>query len=432
MSLFLGIDLGTSYFKIGLFDHDGALRGLGRVAVEPVCRAEGRYELATTAFWRKVRDGLASALAEAGASAAAIRGISYSSQANTFLLLDNRGAEITPLIFWHDQRARPLGAEIVAFGNTPEHARKTGLTGIAPEGAPSKCRWFAETERAIWAKAKRVMTISDYFTWCLTGELYGDAGTAALTGLYDLAARSWWPEALHVFGIDSAQLSKPLLPGSSCGKTTTRASEFLGIPQDTPFAVGSLDHHAAAIGSGIGSFADASLSTGTVLAALVLAPDILPAVSRIHGPHMNGGGYYRLAFDPNGAGELEEYQRHHAPALTLDQLVEEGDCAGSSQHGAAVRRILDRIVTTQRDLLAGLSVGDAPTAIAATGGGSRSPLLLQMQANALGATVVTSHGSERACLGAATFAAVAAGEYESLPLATAAMVHRAKEYIPAL
>ena len=34
MEYILGIDLGTSYFKLGLFDKDGNLRGLGRVAVE--------------------------------------------------------------------------------------------------------------------------------------------------------------------------------------------------------------------------------------------------------------------------------------------------------------------------------------------------------------------------------------------------------------
>ena len=34
MELVCGIDLGTSYFKVGLFDRAGRLIGLGRVPVE--------------------------------------------------------------------------------------------------------------------------------------------------------------------------------------------------------------------------------------------------------------------------------------------------------------------------------------------------------------------------------------------------------------
>ena len=47
---------------------------------------------------------------------------------------------------------------------------------------------------------------------------------------------------------------------------------MLNLPAGIPFAVGALDHHAAALGSGMGDLADASLSIGTVLAALVPIP----------------------------------------------------------------------------------------------------------------------------------------------------------------
>ncbi|NLF85611.1 MAG: carbohydrate kinase, partial [Lentisphaerae bacterium] len=68
MGLLLGIDLGTSYFKLCLFDTDLRLRGLGRQPV-PVAGPPPRQEVAVDAFWRTLRRGLDEALAAAGASA---------------------------------------------------------------------------------------------------------------------------------------------------------------------------------------------------------------------------------------------------------------------------------------------------------------------------------------------------------------------------
>ena len=65
MSRFLGIDLGTSYFKAGIYDDAGNLCGLGREAVPKVCDS-GRCELPVDAFWKALSSAITSALAEAG------------------------------------------------------------------------------------------------------------------------------------------------------------------------------------------------------------------------------------------------------------------------------------------------------------------------------------------------------------------------------
>ena len=87
MDLVLGIDLGTSYFKLGLFDRRGDLCGLGRVAVS-ARRPDDGCQLDADRFWSLLREGLEQALGDAKADAADIRAVSYASQANSFLLLD--------------------------------------------------------------------------------------------------------------------------------------------------------------------------------------------------------------------------------------------------------------------------------------------------------------------------------------------------------
>ncbi len=433
MALLLGIDFGTSYFKVGLIEPTGALRGLGRVAVGKDSSAPGRSEVSVERFWHLLRIGLAEALVQAGAEAGAIAGVSYSSQANTFLLLDRADAPLTPLIVWDDRRAHPLDPAVTAWGGAETFRRTTGFSGLAAEFAPAKWRWFQHQEPATWARVARVMTLSDYFTFALTGEAVGDASTAALTGMHATATGGWWPEAMEFFGVSSATLSRPLPPGTRCGQTVARARDLLGLPGGVPFAVGGLDHYMAAVGSGIDRLGDASISTGTVLAALRLVDRVEPVADCFHGPHFDDR-FYRLAFDPAGATQLEDYQRRFAPGRSIAELaalaatVPPGTApspslTGDRRHAVLVRGLMERISTTHRALLQRLRAPQPAARVIATGGGARSNEWLQINADMLEATIVAPRCHERACLGAAAFAAVAAGLFGQIPEALLAMVH---------
>ena len=92
-------------------------------------------------------------------------------------------------------------------------------------------------------------------------------------------------------------MSAPQAPGTAIGCICAHGRERLGLKRGIPFAVGSLDHHTAAIGAGLGRLAPVSESTGTVLAALRLADAYLPQPDYCVGPGVSGAGYYQLAFD---------------------------------------------------------------------------------------------------------------------------------------
>ena len=443
MALYLGIDLGTSYFKAGLFDDAGSLRGLGRVAVEPQTPAPGRVEVPVEVFWQRLRQALDQALAEANAGPDQVAALSYSSQANSFILLDRGDRALTPLILWTDARTGSVSEDWEAFAQSEAFQRHVGFQGISGGSAVGTWRWFADHEPAIWPRVRWQLTISDYFTFAMTGERVGDASTAAFLGLYDLAAKVWWPEALRTFGVDPERLARPLRPGTRCGLTTRQGAALLGVPAGIPVAVGGLDHHIAAFGSGVGRFADMSISTGTVLAALGLVDEPSQKPGCCHGPHVDGRRYFRLAFDPNGAGQLEDYQRRFAPSRSIDQLIalaaavpprtrpacEPSADFSNREHGIAVRQLLERIAAAHRSLVLQVSSLREIRRIAATGGGARSPLWLQIKADMLGVSLLRS-SSERACLGAATIAAAASGRFSTLDEAALAMIHPGGTFEP--
>ncbi len=431
MDLLLGIDLGTSYFKLALFDRSLVLRGLGRIAV-PTREDGDRRELDPEAFWQTLRTGLAQALAAAGAQAADIRGLSWSSQANSFLLLDADQTPLTPLILWTDRRGTTLPGPIRQLAERPDYVAVTGIgTGTGPNTAFAKLLWFQAEEPGVWTRADRFLTISDYLAFSLTGTFQGDAGTASLLGGMDQQTLAWWPEALRAVNLDASRLSTPLRPGTRLGRVTAAGAARLGLPAGIPVAAGSLDHHAASLGAGLGNGADVSESTGTVLACIGLTDTYRPRAGICFLPGLRPGTYAMLAFDNNGAGVLEWYQRTFAPNLTfreLDQLAESvpADCDGlvarplphlqpgltgfdhrRDAHGPGhyARAIMTATTDKLGELLDRLSPERRPGAAVATGGGAHSPFWLNLKRERLGINIFPAACPEPACRGAALLAA---------------------------
>ncbi|NLF23019.1 MAG: FGGY-family carbohydrate kinase [Lentisphaerae bacterium] len=431
MNYRLGIDLGTSYFKLGLFDPDLHLRGIGRVEV-PVRSGDNRAEVAVDAFWQTLRQGLEQALEGACARVDEISALSWSSQANSYVLLDGAANPLTPLILWTDTRAPEVPDVVRGLADRPDFVATTGLgCGLGRHAAVSKLVWMQRHDPALWRRTVRVLTISDYLSFALTGRFQGDAGTASLLGLLDQRALAWWPDAVTACGLSLAQLATPLRPGTVVGGCTEAGGSLLGLPSGARVSAGTLDHHAAALGAGLGACAPVSESTGTVLACVGLSDDYRPRAGVCHLPGTEPNAYALLVFDGNGAGVLEWYRRAYAPELTFQELdrlaaAVPPDCDGLTArpqahlqpglagfdnrqpdhgHGHYARAIMTASADTLGLLLDRLCPEGRPGRVVATGGGAHSPFWLQLKRERLGIDIVAAACREPACRGAALLAA---------------------------
>lgn len=424
MDVFLGIDLGTSYFKLGLFDRSGELLGLGRVATPTTSGKPGWREIPVKNFWSALRKGRSEALRKAKCSAEEIRGVSYASQANTFVLLDENNQPITPLILWTDARVPEPDPTVAEFQRDPIFLRVTGL-GIPTTTtmAVMKLKWFQQTQPGLWRRARRVMSISDYLTFCLTGQTVGDAGTASLLGLLNLPELDWGDDALQTAGLRREQMSTPLRPGTKIGNVTKKGTEYLGVPPGAGFTIGSLDHHLAALGAGVGQNAPISISLGTVLACLACSSQYAPKTNCIMGPAVEAGRYYQIAFDDNGASMLQWYRDTFAPKADFAELTAAAEivspgCDGlvfedkkfrgetpSHTQGHFVRAIMESTARTARQLMESLcDTTKKPAQAVATGGGAQSELWLSILRDTTGVEFIPAPCLEAAARGAAMLA----------------------------
>ncbi|TVR56110.1 MAG: hypothetical protein EA426_14090 [Spirochaetaceae bacterium] len=455
MGVVLGLDLGTSYIKAAVVSREGKLLGLGRTRFPVTTPSPGRAEVEIAAFIDVVVETVSEALDAARCETAEIVGVSYSSQANTFALFDSQLAPLTPLVVWTDVRADEHDAQLDAVAQDPEFLTTTGLGAFGKRMTVAKLNWFRRHRAKTWERTRYVLSISDFVAFLLTGQTAGDSSTASLLGIWDVVNARYWEKALLALRLDRSLFATARRPSTIIGATTHTLATRLGLPETAVVSAGSLDHAAAAVGAGIGRLADASESTGTVLAALGLIDHFGVETGMSTGPFAVDGLFYKLAFNDDGAGPLEAYQKAFAPGLTLAEL---GDLAASVppgangatgtldleeigdspsrnlnrayDHGTVVRAIMEQVAFSLDGLVRSALDGRKPRAIVATGGGARSDVWLQIKANVLGCDVIRTDCEEPGAFGAAVYAAVGCGWFGSVFDAQSAWLSETARFRP--
>lgn len=427
MRFFLGIDLGTSFFKAGIFDETGKIHGLGRYPVEKNASGGNICELDVSVFWKTLRLCIWDAVKKSNISPRQIHALSYSSQANSFILLDELDNPLTPMILWSDERVENESAQLKELISKSVFLYKTGL-GIPPgkHSLVAKAGWFQSQRPRVWKKVRHIMSISDYLLFILTGKRVSDMSTSSMTGLLDVQEGEWWQDALDTTGIDKKQLSNLSNVGNLVGHLTGKGAELVGLSPSTLMFSGGLDHHMVAIGAGIPYSGNISESTGTVLACVNYQSEYKPRIGVNIARGLDENHFFQMAFNTNGAVVLDWYQSNYALGHSIPELVALAEsilpgCEGlvakpsaheyedlkgftgvkdGHTHAHFVRAILESISLSLGELIKELDKEGAQT-IVPSGGGARSRVWLQIKAGMLNRRFLVPELNELACKGAA-------------------------------
>jgi sugar (pentulose or hexulose) kinase len=435
MAYFLGIDLGTTFFKAGLFDETGKLCGFSRQSLRKVSD-EKICELPVSVFWDVLKTGVEDALKQAAVPACLIKTISYSSQTNSFILLDCAGTPLTPLILWPDKRA-----EGIKWTLPDDFMETTGL-GIMPDHLFSiaKIVWFQKNHPELWKRTASILSISDYLTYKLTGQIISDFSTASMSGLLNIAEKDWSERLLATFHVKRQQLPQLVETGTEVGKLIESGAQLLSLSVDTRLFMGGADHHIAAVGAGILFNGYLSESTGTVIACVdYTSGEYIPHPGICMTPGLLPNSFFRMTFTENGASVLDWYQKKFAPTFSIPALLEMAALVETGKmealpnankypglsgfrqsddlpygHGYYIRAILESTAYSLSGLVAKLRPADANVKIVSVGGGNRSKLWLKIKSSILNRPFYTLQIAEAACMGTAILGIAGTKEYGDL------------------
>ena len=244
----LGIDIGGTGVKTGVFSRAGELIGSGYGEYAMISTVPGQAEHDAHRWWLAAVDAIRDALAGLDASRIAAIGIGCT---NGLIAVDRLGKPIRPAIMLWDQRALPeverirelLGGEAVL-----------SITGnpLAP-GAFSlpTILWLMHHEPRHYADAYKLMVPGGYLAARLTGEFTIDHSRASTTLLFDIRRRRWHRPFLEALGIDEAKLPRPVACDEVIGAVSERAARLTGLVEGTPVVGGCMDTIGASLGTGV-------------------------------------------------------------------------------------------------------------------------------------------------------------------------------------
>lgn len=111
-----------------------------------------------------------------------------------------------------------------------------------------RMRWFAAQPGG--ASVGKILSISDYLTWRLCGEMASDPTTACETACLDIRTGGWSREILEREGLDRGLFPPLVPPGTVLGWTKGPAARALGLPEGVPVCAGAGDTQLGLLGAG--------------------------------------------------------------------------------------------------------------------------------------------------------------------------------------
>lgn len=461
----LGLDIGTSSMKGVLMRNNGDIVSV-KQETYPVIVREGGVVEQDPADWLKACDKLIFAFIEAVSDFREnLEAISFSGQMHSLILLDAQNKPLRNAILWSDTRTSRQCQEVLRrFPNLLEVTHNTALEGFTLP----KILWVQENEPACWDKVQKIVLPKDYVRYYLDGNIYMDLSDAAGTLLLDIKKKEWSTALCNCFDIPQELLPNLVKSTAITGVLNEGLRRKYGFLREIQIVAGGADNPCAALASGITDPSEILISIGT--SGVVLSPRESLAVSPggiVHEFLGVNGTPYTMGVTLSAGNSLKWFREVFARTTSFEELMSEASLVeiGSGglfftpylvgertpypdsrirgsfvgidiTHGRAnfSRAVIEGVTFSLKDCFELVSKDKVGTVkkLISVGGGSKSSLWLQMQADIFGLPVCSLVNEEGPGQGAAMLAAIGIGWYDSYEECINYVVKRTADYNPNL
>lgn len=441
--MYLGIDLGSTNIKAALYDIDMNLIDRQSIPVSYI-RENGFVEFDALEYAQNLVELLKGMLFENKVNS--VSEIAFTGQAESLVVVGEDGLPLMNAISWMDERSAIECSELEKLFSKQECEMVTGQQAILPTWPATKIMWLEKNRPDVFKNAQTYMLLKDYVVFYLTGNKVSDMSIATFSFYFDIYKKCYWKKMLDAIHITEDKLPPLTEPCTVAGNLKEDISKELGLKDTAKVNVGTLDHFAGMIGTGNISEGKITLSIGTVMAMATFSKK---DASDIKGIAMHYGfipdTHIMLPVAESGGVSLEWFkttcmkdvdfneinrvikERKRNKILFLPYLVgtnsPEFDTRASGvfwglrgEHDAfdmayAVMEGVGFLLKKNCEYIE--KNGSAVESIIATGGGSKSDVWCQLQADITGLPIMIPKEKEAACLGAAIIASVSDGRIES-------------------
>lgn len=464
MNFLIGIDIGTSSTKTILMNTDGVILAKAQESYPIDVPEIGRAEQSPEIWWRAVVNTLQEIVNKTNIDTSHIRAVGLSGQMHGLVLIDEAGELVRPAIVWSDQRSKTQVEFIKETVQKENHEDKV-LNAISTGFALPSLLWVKDHEPENYEKADKLLLPKDYIRYKLTGKIATESTDASGTLAFNIAEREWNYSLIRHLGLRKALFPKCYEPVEVAGEISQEAARITGLREGTPVVFGGGDQFMQGIGNGIHSpgMVSSNIGTGGQVAAVVDRPvndaqcrtnlfcHVQQHTWNIQGSSLNSGlsfewlkskilrensfaqltvraekvapGSEGLLFLPYLTGERTPYLDPNAKGMFFGLTLKH-----TADH--LIRSVMEGVIFSLRDSLEIIeSLGIKVNQVVASGGGAKSRLWLQMQADIFQKQIVTTEVDDEACVGAAIVAGVGVNVFPTIAEACQRLLSMSEEII---
>jgi glycerol kinase len=440
------IDQGTTSSRFIVFDRAGRVVSLAQKEHEQIYPKPGWVEHDPMEIWANTERVIAEALAQKDLKPSDLAAVGVTNQRETTVVWDRAtGVPVHNALVWQDTRVDQMARDYARDGGADRFRATTGLP-LASYFSGLKLKWILDTVPGLRQRAAKgelaFGTIDSWLLWKLTGEHVTDVTNASRTQLMDLKTLDWDDGMLAAFDIPRSLL--PRIASSSEvyaeGRGVLEGVEIAGILGDQQAAlVGQACFAPGEVKNTYGTGCFMLMHTGGeichskagLLTTVAYRVGDQPPCYALEGSVAIAGALVQWLRDNLGliktAPEVEALARTvedngdvyivpafsglYAPYWRDDAR---GIIAGLTRYARAghfARAALEAVAYQTVDVARAMETdsGIAITELKADGGMVENQLLMQFQADMLGAPVVRPEVAETTALGAAYAAGLAVG-----------------------
>jgi D-ribulokinase len=306
---YIGVDVGTSSTRAGVFDEAGKLLAIARHPIRTWHEAGDIVEQSSGDIWSACIAAVRTAMVEAAIAPEAVKGIGFDATCSLVVLAPD-GAPLSVstfgdpqrnVIVWMDHRAIAEAREI---NETQDDVLRYVGGSISPEMEMPKLLWLKRHMRASFDAAAHFFDLADYLSYRATGSVARSMCTVTCKWNFLAHEKRWSAPYFQRVGLEEfaaeqfARIGTDIVPpGSPLGQgLSAEAAKELGLRTGTPVGASLIDAHAGGIGAIGGRLAaDASVNvcdrlayimgTSACIMATTSEPRFVPGV---WGPYYSG------------------------------------------------------------------------------------------------------------------------------------------------
>ena len=346
MAYILAYDIGTTGVKTCLFrvEKDIELLAGASEGYELYTLPDGGAEQHADEWWEAMCVSTKRMFSKTDVKPEEVSGITFCSQMQGLILVDEDGVPVRHPMSYMDQRASEemkegIGKGITVSGMNAGKLLKSLTITRAVAGSVKdplwRYLWVKNHEPENFARARWWLDVKEYLIGRLTGKYIMTEDSAFATLLYDTreGKKQWSGELCRLFGVEERHLPPVIQTTEIAGELREEQALELGLVPGTPVFGGGGDASLIGIGAGCVNAGDTHIYWGTSgWVSTIVEKQIVDTSAMIAAIVGAQSGKYNYFAEMETAGKCLEWVKDH---LALDEIgiyLEKKEITGGTEH----------------------------------------------------------------------------------------------------